>query len=110
MKKKMQLVCFTYMLVVTHFILYSVGSRRVRTRCGDYDGCNSSDCGSCKYCRDKKKYGGPGRLKKACLRRVCMNMSMNDLSQPAARARTPKSCEIHFQRLHMLLVYLYAYI
>ena len=28
---------------------------------------SEDDCMCCKYCIDKKKYGGPGKLKKACL-------------------------------------------
>ena len=46
-----------------------------RTRCGMCDGCLTSDCGKCKYCQDKKKFGGPGKLKKACLKRECHGMS-----------------------------------
>ena len=47
--------------------------RRVRSRCGYCENCQRSDCGECRTCRDKKKFGGPGRLKQACLDRVCFN-------------------------------------
>ncbi|XP_065902962.1 uncharacterized protein [Dysidea avara] len=50
----------------------TVGSKRVCTRCGVCDGCTTTnDCGCCKHCKDKKKNGGPGRLKKACIKKVC---------------------------------------
>jgi len=31
-----------------------------------------NDCGGCKFCLDKRKFGGPGKLKKRCELRVCM--------------------------------------
>ena len=40
-------------------------------RCGQCEGCRTSDCTTCKYCKDKKKFGGPGRLKKPCAKRFC---------------------------------------
>lgn len=45
--------------------------RKVRSRCGFCESCQRADCGECRTCRDKKKFGGPGRLKQACLNRVC---------------------------------------
>ena len=81
-----------YYMLLVHIIhlyqLYTVGSKRVRTRCGNCDGCKRSDCGYCKYCKDKKKYGGPGRLKKVCLRRVCKDMG-NTVSQPPTHGSIP---------------------
>ena len=36
-------------------------------RCGQCEGClRLDDCGQCAECLDKKKFGGPGRKKKAC--------------------------------------------
>ena len=34
-------------------------------------GCQSVDCGVCVFCKDKKKFGGPGK-KKACIKRSCV--------------------------------------
>ena len=31
----------------------------------------AKDCGVCNFCKDMKKFGGPGRLKKACIQRKC---------------------------------------
>ena len=30
---------------------------------------SSKDCGECKFCKDKKKFGGPGTLKKKCVKK-----------------------------------------
>ena len=30
---------------------------------------SSVDCGTCKFCKDKKKFGGPGTLKKKCVQK-----------------------------------------
>lgn len=51
---------------------YYTGQKRVR--CGECIGCTSSNCKSCKYCQDNPKYGGPGKLKKACIQRKCIRM------------------------------------
>ena len=31
------------------------------------DGCVKPDCGKCGNCKDKKKFGGPGKRKKGCM-------------------------------------------
>mmetsp|Transcript_26836 Transcript_26836/g.72378 ORF Transcript_26836/g.72378 Transcript_26836/m.72378 type:complete len:678 (-) Transcript_26836:416-2449(-) len=41
-------------------------------RCGSCAGCIAQDCGACKNCLDKPKYGGPGVKKQACLSRKCL--------------------------------------
>ena len=40
-------------------------------RCMQCVGCKSDDCGVF-FCKDKKKFGGPGKRKKACIRRACI--------------------------------------
>lgn len=49
--------------------------RRKRARCGNCSGCvnrdKTQDCRQCRNCLDQKRYGGPGRLKKACIKRQC---------------------------------------
>ena len=40
-------------------------------RCGKCKGCRMDMCGTCINCRDMKKYGGTGRNKKACGKKVC---------------------------------------
>ena len=45
-----------------------------RKRCGLCKGCNSDDCGTCLYCQDKPKFGGPGKKKQCCEQRKCLEM------------------------------------
>jgi len=37
-----------------------------RKRCGTCDGCIRCDCGICKFCKDKPKFGGLGKKKQCC--------------------------------------------
>ena len=43
----------------------------VRRRCGTCAACLRPECGVCVACRDKKKFGGPGISRQACLERRC---------------------------------------
>ncbi|GBP47570.1 DNA (cytosine-5)-methyltransferase 1 [Eumeta japonica] len=47
-----------------------------RKRCGVCEACQLPDCGECKACRAMAKFGGHGRTKKACVRRTCPNMAV----------------------------------
>ena len=49
------------------------GARRRRVRCKTCEACTVGDCKECVYCKDMKKYGGPGRLKQTCEKRRCLN-------------------------------------
>eukprot|EP00938_MAST-03A_sp_MAST-3A-sp1_P001463 g1463.t1 len=45
-------------------------------QCGSCKGCTMKyDCGHCKYCLDKKKFGGPNKLRKRCMYRICERIS-----------------------------------
>ncbi|BFZ04644.1 hypothetical protein BsWGS_07683 [Bradybaena similaris] len=46
--------------------------RKRRTRCKKCEACTRTECGECTYCRDMKKFGGPGRMKQTCVSRQCM--------------------------------------
>ncbi|KAL5016594.1 hypothetical protein ScPMuIL_006183 [Solemya velum] len=46
--------------------------RRRRTRCKKCEPCTRSDCGECHFCKDMKKFGGPGRMKQCCISKQCM--------------------------------------
>ncbi|KAK3599372.1 hypothetical protein CHS0354_036378 [Potamilus streckersoni] len=46
--------------------------RRRRTRCKKCEPCTRTDCGECNFCKDMKKYGGPGRMKQSCISRQCL--------------------------------------
>ena len=46
----------------------STGARKRGVRCMECAAClHSEDCGSCIYCKDKPKFGGPGVKKQACM-------------------------------------------
>lgn len=49
----------------------SGSSRRRRTRCKKCEACVRADCGDCHFCKDMKKFGGPGRMKQSCMARQC---------------------------------------
>ncbi|KAI1888211.1 hypothetical protein AGOR_G00182680 [Albula goreensis] len=46
--------------------------RRRRVRCKRCEACLRTECGDCNYCRDMRKFGGPGRLKQTCVLRQCL--------------------------------------
>ena len=50
------------------------GNKGIRNRvfCGECGGClKNDDCGKCRYCKDKTKFGGQNRLRQKCLHRRC---------------------------------------
>uniref|UniRef100_A0A8C6TWT2 [histone H3]-dimethyl-L-lysine(36) demethylase n=1 Tax=Neogobius melanostomus TaxID=47308 RepID=A0A8C6TWT2_9GOBI len=46
--------------------------RRRRVRCKRCAACRRRECGSCQFCHDMRKFGGPGRMKKGCAMRQCL--------------------------------------
>ncbi|XP_061101235.1 lysine (K)-specific demethylase 2Aa isoform X1 [Conger conger] len=46
--------------------------RRRRVRCKRCEACLRTECGECNFCRDMKKFGGPGKLKQTCVLRQCL--------------------------------------
>ncbi|KAF4317627.1 hypothetical protein G195_008842 [Phytophthora kernoviae 00238/432] len=50
-------------------------------RCGECAGCRAPDCVKCRYCRDMKKYGGPGLRKQSCKDRKCIAPKIVMLNQ-----------------------------
>ncbi|XP_012671448.2 lysine (K)-specific demethylase 2Ba isoform X2 [Clupea harengus] len=48
------------------------GARRRRTRCRKCEACVRTECGECHFCKDMKKFGGPGRMKQSCIMRQCI--------------------------------------
>ena len=54
--------------------------RSAPLRCNNCEGCERNlkgeDCQECRYCKDKKKYGGPDKLRKPCEKRKCTVVSM----------------------------------
>ena len=68
------------------------GKRRKRSRCGTCQGCinrdKTQDCRVCRNCLDQKRYGGPGKLKKACVRRSCAIMATSEGQDSAPTTAT----------------------
>ncbi|XP_028850901.1 lysine (K)-specific demethylase 2Ba isoform X2 [Denticeps clupeoides] len=50
----------------------SSSARRRRTRCRKCEACVRTECGECHFCKDMKKFGGPGRMKQSCIMRQCI--------------------------------------
>lgn len=50
--------------------------RRRRTRCKKCEPCTRQECAECHFCKDMKKFGGPGRMKQSCISRQCMAVSI----------------------------------
>lgn len=53
----------------------TAGARRRRTRCRKCEACLRTECGECHFCKDMKKFGGPGRMKQSCIMRQCIAVS-----------------------------------
>ena len=52
-----------------------------RKRCGEYAGCTSPECGSCRFCLDMTKFGGPGKKKKPCYQWKCSKMQIRQSTE-----------------------------
>merc|ERR1719232_2435035 len=58
--------------------------------CFECTACKNKDCMNCKWCHDKKKYGGPGRLNKRCITRRCtIPKIVETVDHLASRPRPP---------------------
>ena len=75
--------------MIHYMYIIIIGAGQKRVRCGECVGCTSLNCKSCKYCRDNPKYGGPGKLKKACIQRKCV------------RLQTKPDKDIHKKKVNM---------
>ena len=56
----------------------SSGTKQKGRPCGQCEACSREDCGECKQCKDKKKFGGPNKMRQRCCLKVCQNRIMND--------------------------------
>lgn len=52
-----------------------------KKRCGVCEFCLLPDCGRCKQCKAMAKFGGAGKTKKACIRRTCPNMAVEQAEE-----------------------------
>ena len=53
-------------VVIRIIIRNNLGQKR-KKQCCECSGCLTKDCGSCKFCFDMPKFGGPGKKKKRCI-------------------------------------------
>ncbi|XP_072043951.1 uncharacterized protein [Amphiura filiformis] len=67
-------------------------SKEHRIKCGLCDNCLRDDCGECRFCKDMKKYGGPGRLRQSCKMKRCLNLMPNKCN--GGRGRLRQSCKM----------------
>ena len=69
-------------------------------------GCLADDCGSCKFCLDKPKFGGPGKKKKFCIQKKCSKLDVK-----IATSRKPLSDVSNFngQGTYNTTLYMYMY-
>ena len=51
--------------------------------------CVREDCGTCKNCLDKPKFGGPGTRKQPCLLRKCLNPVLTEVKQRGEKGTSP---------------------
>ena len=58
-----------------HIPCFTENMKAKRERCGVCTACISSDCGSCKYCKDKPKFNGPGKLKQSYIKCRCLHLN-----------------------------------
>ena len=69
----------------------SKSGRTRRKGCGKCEGClYPNDCRKCKYCKDMKRYGGRGKLRRRCIARQCRersNRPQRELERMAAELR-----------------------
>jgi len=63
------------------------GNKRRKSRCMNCSGCSRFDCGICKYCLDKTKFGGANILRKACVRTKC-----SGITGPSSKCKTCSGC------------------
>jgi hypothetical protein len=60
------------------------------SRCGSCAGCMLPNCKRCPYCRDMKRYGGEGRLRKACIKRICtFSVGVHKASAAVSKVMSP---------------------
>jgi hypothetical protein len=63
----------------------------MRVRCEECEACKHPDCGECKHCLAKKKFGGDGSNKFACIRRRCKNMQPRNSDIGGNKKKAPSS-------------------
>jgi len=63
--------------------------KRRKSRCQKCPGCLRKDCGVCKNCQDRPKFGGPNKMKQACAKKRCSNWKNAGNSLDVAEEEIP---------------------
>ena len=79
MKQKAKLLGTSHVAKGTGKSSKGSGDRHRRVRCKKCEPCTRDDCRECNFCKDMKKYGGPGRMKQSCISRQCLAVSSINL-------------------------------
>ena len=61
-------------------IVITIDPRQQKRRCGKCSRCLAEECGTCKPCKDKPKFGGKGVQKHCCIHRQCVEISSKGAS------------------------------
>jgi len=66
---------------------YDRKSKR-KSRCGQCKACTRKDCGTCRHCLDKPKFGGKNVTKQVCVKRVCRDQRTTEITiKPPAKEK-----------------------
>lgn len=57
--------------------------------CGKCPPCLAENCQKCAHCLDMRKYGGPGKMKQKCMKKVCINPRRPDDELDISSSRKP---------------------
>ena len=88
----------TFTLIILHI---QITTGKKWKRCGDCSGCMATDCGLCKFCYDKPKFGGEGKKNQSCLKRKCINIVCDP-----ERTTVVQNTDITGKRQHMYITHL----
>ena len=70
------------------------GEKEKRVRgCGKCEGCKAEDCGMCKFCRDKKKFGGENKLRQKCIEKRCASQGEQKRARKEQETRRKKNLD-----------------
>ena len=71
--------------------------------CNSCSACLCEDCGACKFCVDKPKYGVSGKKKQCCVKRCCLAMKADIPSPASTKRKAQERKNINFTMLHFHL-------